>query len=132
LLEGVGFSIRHNLEAMKDEGMEIKRILAVGGGALNLPWMQMVSDISGIAQMIPEPQAGAPYGDAFLAGVGAGLFASSAEAARWVKPGRTFQPDTAAFAAYEPLYRIYRDLYTANQPLMSRLTTIQRARGDYT
>ena len=81
LLEAVGYGIRHNLDAMRGEGMAPARILAVGGGTLNRAWMQMVSDIAGIEQHIPAQQIGAAYGDAFLAGVGVGLFPDTSAAA---------------------------------------------------
>ena len=80
LLESVGYGIRHNLDAMRAEGMAPARILAVGGGTLNRAWMQMVSDIAGIEQHIPAQQIGAAYGDAFLAGVGIGMFGGTRDA----------------------------------------------------
>ena len=73
---------------MKDEGAELHRILAVGGGTLNPLWMQIVSDIANIEQHIPEQQIGASYGDALLAGVGVGLYDSISDATRRVKINR--------------------------------------------
>jgi xylulokinase len=58
LLEGVGYSVRHNLETMQALGLHPLRLLAVGGGAQNRPWMQMVSDIAGITQIIPAQNPG--------------------------------------------------------------------------
>ena len=126
LLESVAFGIRHNLDQMKEEGAEPKRILAVGGGAYNPLWMQIVSDVAGIEQHIPEQQIGASYGDAFLAGVGVGLFSGTAEAARWVKIKQVVRPESSAHRKYEDHYRIYRELYTTTAPLMARLTTLVR------
>jgi xylulokinase len=83
--------------------------------------MQMVSDIAGIAQDIPGEQSGASYGDAFLAGVGAGLFRSTSEVRRWVRPGRTVHPEAGARAVYDGSYRIYRELYRRNSGLMREL-----------
>jgi xylulokinase len=54
LLESVGYGIRHNIDKMNEEGIYPQRILAVGGGVQNLAWMQMVSDIAGIEQHIPD------------------------------------------------------------------------------
>jgi xylulokinase len=121
LLEGVGYSIRHNLEALAEQGCRAERILAVGGGARNPAWMQMVSDIAGIAQDLPGKHTGAGYGDAFLAGVGVGLFRGTGEVRRWVRPGRTVRPDAGPRAAYDACYRIYRELYRRNAGLMHEL-----------
>ncbi len=124
ILESVGFGIRHNIDKMKEEGAQPKRILAVGGGTYNPLWMQIVSDIANIEQHVPEQQIGASYGDAFLAGIGVGCFSSTAEAARWVKIKSAIKPDPEAHARYEDYYQIYRELYTRNQPLMQRLTRL--------
>lgn len=124
VLEGIGHSIRHNINALQEEGTSPQRILAVGGGALNLAWMQIVSDIANIEQHIPTEQIGASYGDAFLAGIGIGMFNSTAEAARWVKIKRVVQPDPEAHVLYREVHRIYRDLYAQTAESMHRLSQL--------
>ncbi len=121
LLEGVGYSIRHNLEAMAEEGAVVRRILAVGGGTLNPLWMQMISDIADVELHIPAEQIGAAYGDAFLAGVGIGVFKDTTEATQWVNVGRIVRPDQAAHATYNGFYGIYRDLYRQTAGLMEKI-----------
>ena len=78
LLESIGFGVRHNVEGMLGIYLP-KRILAVGGGVKNLAWMQLISDIANIEMAIPDQQIGSSYGDAFLAGVGVGLFSNLGE-----------------------------------------------------
>ena len=124
VLESVGFGIRHNMERMREEGAGPGRILAVGGGTCNPLWMQIVSDIAGVEQHIPEQRIGAAYGDAFLAGVGIGLFSGISEAGRWVRIGAVVRPDQAAGRAYSGYYEIYRNLYEATAPLMKRLASL--------
>jgi xylulokinase len=126
ILESVAYSIRHNIEAMAAEGCRATRILAVGGGTRNAPWMQMVSDIAGITQVIPEQQIGASYGDAFLAGIGVGLFRDTGEVRRWVRPKGTMVPNAAARASYDGLYRVYRELYPRNADAMRTLGELTR------
>ena len=60
--------MRHNLETMSDMGALPRRLVAVGGGAKNPLWLQIVSDVSGLPQDVPERTIGASYGDAFMAG----------------------------------------------------------------
>jgi xylulokinase len=124
VLESVGFSIRHNIEALSAEGCSAARILAVGGGTRNAGWMKMVSDIAGIEQVVPARQAGASYGDALLAAVGAGVFRGTAEAARWVRPGLAVRPDPARRPVYDAGYRLYRELYESNRELMRKAALI--------
>jgi len=54
-LESIGFGVRHNIEAILDAGGSIDRIVAVGGGAQGGLWTQIVSDVTGCAQVIPGP-----------------------------------------------------------------------------
>ena len=121
LLESVGYGIRHNLDAMRAEGMAPARILAVGGGTLNRAWMQMVSDIAGIEQHIPAQQIGAAYGDAFLAGVGIGLFGGACDAGRWVQVQEIVRPTASTHAIYSRYYQVYRDVYRETVGSMHRL-----------
>ena len=118
LLEGVGFGLRHNLEALQAEGVRAERILGVGGGTKNLAWMQIISDIVNASIAIPAIQIGAAYGDAFMAGVGAGCFNDLSEVTRWVKPGMTIQPQADRHQKYQAHYSLYRDLYLQTRELM--------------
>lgn len=122
LLEGVGFGIRHNLEVMGEEGVKPGRILATGGGTKNSLWLQIVSDISRVELAIPEQQIGASYGDAFMAGVGIGLFKSLTEVNQWVKMEKIVKPDLKTHEEYALPYRLFRSLYEATKPFMHELS----------
>jgi xylulokinase len=124
LLESVGFAIRHNLEVMKAEGIQPARFLAVGGGTQNRAWMKMVCDIVGIPQAIPSQRLGACYGDAFLAGVGVGLFSSTQEISRWLEPAELILPDMGLHSFYDEYYAIYKELYSQNAGSMNKLSLL--------
>ncbi|MGZ9166169.1 MAG: FGGY-family carbohydrate kinase [Anaerolineales bacterium] len=126
LLESVGFGIRHNADGMRAASIYPKRILAVGGGTQNLAWMQIISDIADIEMAIPSQQVGSSYGDAFLAGVGVGLFSSLGDIRKWVRYTHTIIPNPDVTAGYQPLYRIYRELYNQTRGLMSDLSALYR------
>ena len=126
LLESVAYGIRHNVELMKEEGVEAKRILAVGGGSKNLEWLHIVSDVANIAMDVPEQQIGASYGDAFMAGVGVGVFKDLSEITRWVKMRHEIQPDQTVQQEYQLNYEIFRELYTTTAPLMHKLSDAER------
>jgi sugar (pentulose or hexulose) kinase len=49
-LEGTAYGVRHNLETMSAMGAPPRRLVAVGGGAKNPLWLQIVSDVSGLPQ----------------------------------------------------------------------------------
>lgn len=120
LLEGVGFGVRHNLEAFAEIGARVDRVVAVGGGAQTDTWLQIVSDITGRQQQVPLVTIGASYGDAFLAGRAAGLLGAEAIHA-WVKPGRLIEPNAANGAVYDPMYLQYRKLYDSCKDVMHAL-----------
>jgi xylulokinase len=122
ILEGVGYGIRHNLEVMEEEGVKPRRILATGGGTKNDLWMQIVSDITRVNLSIPKEQIGASYGDAFMAGVGIGLFNNLTEIDHWVQIGKIVQPDLEASRKYDFNYRLSRSLYENTKPLMHELS----------
>jgi hypothetical protein len=73
VLEGVGYGVRHNLQTFAAIGARVERVVAVGGGTQTDTWLQIVSDICGVPQIVPAVTVGASFGDAFLAGCAAGL-----------------------------------------------------------
>ncbi|MFB9994700.1 FGGY-family carbohydrate kinase [Deinococcus oregonensis] len=120
VLEGVGYGIRHNIEAFRDLGADVRRVVAVGGGAKTRTWLQIVSDISGEAQQLPETTVGASYGDAFLAGIAAGVL-TRADLASWVRPADMILPTAALKPDYDRLYGLYRDLYAGSRDVLHAL-----------
>ena len=124
LLEGVGFGIRHNIDAMGEEGVPPQRILAVGGGTKNSLWLQIVSDIANIEQRVPDQQYGACYGDAFMAGVGIDFFDDTADCVQWVDYRHIVRPRSDVGKAYDAQYEIYRQVYEETASSMHRLAQL--------
>ena len=113
-LEGTAFGVRHNLETMAAMGAPLRRLVAVGGGAKNRLWLQIVSDACGLPQTVPERTIGAAYGDAALAGLAVGTVAGLDALARdWVAVATTLEPRAPEGRVYDDYYRVYRHLYEA-------------------
>ncbi|UCF90444.1 MAG: FGGY-family carbohydrate kinase [Desulfobacterales bacterium] len=127
ILESVGFGIRHNVEVMREEGVIPQRILAVGGGTQNPLWVQIVADIGDIELTLPQQLIGASYGDAFMAGVGVGLFKDLTQITRWVKFDRVVTPNREAHRAYARNYKIFRALYASTKSLMHDLSDSRKS-----
>jgi xylulokinase len=123
LLEGAAYEVRHNLEVMTGVGIAPRRLVAVGGGTKSSLWTQIVTDVAGVAQVIPETTVGASYGDALLAGLGSGLVSRDAP---WNRPAATLVPDLATADRYAELYAVYRDLYPATRELAHAAARVQR------
>ncbi len=121
VLEGVAYGIRHNIETFQSIGAEVKRIVAVGGGTKSATWLQIVSDVTGVSQIVPDVTIGASYGDAFLAGLAAGILKPS-DLQTWVKPGATISPDVRVKARYDQTYADYLLLYERTRDIVHRLS----------
>jgi xylulokinase len=112
ILEGTAYGVRHNLETFADMGAPPKRLVSVGGGANNRLWLQIVTDVTGEPQVVPERTVGASYGDAMLAALATGLVPDVETLLKqWVKVAEILEPDTERHARYNEYYRVYRDLY---------------------
>ena len=123
LLEATAYGARHVLEAMADAGASTDRSFAVGGGTTGGLWPQIISDVTGLRQEITEQSVGACYGDAMLAGVGAGLVA---EDAQWSARTGVVEPNPAAREVYDAYYADYRELHRATVGLQHAMAARQR------
>jgi xylulokinase len=130
-LEGTAYGVRDNLETMSTMGAPPKRLVAVGGGARNPLWMQIVSDVSGLPQDVPERTIGASYGDAFIAGLAAGIVSGSHALERdWVKLAMRLQPNPDLRSTYDAYYQVYRDLYESAKDELHTLAKLGAASGE--
>jgi xylulokinase len=121
-LEATAFGVRHNVETMAGAGAIARRVVAVGGGTQGDLWPQIVSDVTGLEQVIPTVTIGASFGAAFLA---AGLV-GSADIEVWNPTLRTVVPDGRASATYDEFYALYRSLYPATADVSHALAQFQR------
>jgi len=120
-LEATAYAVRHNIEVLREAGVEVRELVGAGGGLLGRLWPTIVSDVTGLPQTVPSVTIGACYGSAFLA---AGLVAGPGDGVdlgAWNPPAARIEPDPAATAAYEPGYRDYRELYEATKAVVHRL-----------
>jgi xylulokinase len=128
ILEGTAFGVRQNIDAMADMGAMPKRIIAVGGGTANQLWLQIVSDATGLRQIVPEQTIGASYGDAFLAGLACGAIGDrSAIRDQWVSIKSQIAPNPQNADVYEQTYNVYRGLYPAMREQMHKLSRLGTA-----
>jgi len=124
-LEGTAYGVKDNVEVMAAMGADPKRIVAVGGGTQNPLWLQIVSDVSGKAQFVPEKTIGASYGDAFLAGVATGIVRNrDAINQDWVKLSRVIEPNGNLDAIYAEYHEIYKSLYQSTRLEMHHLARL--------
>jgi xylulokinase len=127
LLEGTAFGIRHILETMRASGAAIERVVAVGGGATSRLWLEIVSNVAGISQLVPAQTVGASYGDAFLAGVATGVVDDVSALDRdWVRMTGRIDPTPATASAYDEFYALFGELYRGSAATVHALARRQR------
>lgn len=124
ILEGISYGIEHHFDIMEQIGARPTEVVAVGGGTKSPLWLQCVSDVTQMQQRVPAVTTGAAYGDAFLAGLGAGLFESYNEIHNWLRDIRTVDPDPSKAELYRQYYDIYLQLYRQNKDLMHKVRAL--------
>ena len=122
-LEATAMGVRHNVDALRAAGGDIRRVVAVGGGTQGDLWTQVVSDVTGLTQELPTTTVGASYGGAFLA---AGLVAD-VSIDDWNPVLAQRVPDPALADLYAARYDAYRELYRATRPVVHALAREGRA-----
>ena len=123
LFEGVAYSLRDCLGAIQAMGLPVKRAFLIGGGAKSELWSRIVCDVFNLPVAIPKP-GDASFGAALLAGVGAGIFASSAEAVRQcLHIDRELVPDPVAAAEYDRDFARYLAIHDALAPIYDGTAT---------
>jgi xylulokinase len=122
ILEGLTYELRINLDLLRDGGVAIDVLRAIGGGARSELWLQLKADITGIPVVTPRITEAAAFGAALLAGTGAGLFASAeAGAEQFLELTDRYEPDPDRHDAYTRQYELYREVYPAVAPISHRL-----------
>lgn len=112
VLEGVAYSLEHNLRTAAETGIEIGTLNAMGGSANSLLWTQIKADVTGKCIQVPTSDTATTLGAALLAGVGCGLYKDYEEAvSSTVRITRTHQPNSKNHQTYQRYMELYLKLY---------------------
>ncbi|QVK19843.1 FGGY-family carbohydrate kinase [Mycoplasmatota bacterium] len=120
ILEGIGFAISQHMDVFESARIETKVIRSVGGGTKNKDWLQIVSDISGYEQEVPDISIGASFGDALLAGIGTGHIVSRSDINHWIKKIEKIVPDSKKTSKYKEIKHQFHELYYSTKELMNK------------
>ena len=114
LIEATAFGTRVIVEQYRSFGIPISRVMAAGGIARKDPlMMQIYADVLNIPMAVSTATQAGALGSAVYAAVAGGLYPTVTDAADAMaaKVERVYTPSTEAVAAYEGLYRRYRELH---------------------
>jgi xylulokinase len=113
VLDGVAFAFRDSLEALKDAGSNVKRVMAVGGGTKSELWLKIIATVLGVPVDLPVAgEVGGAFGAARM-GLMAATGASYVSVCTKPKIAKTIMPDLKAKPAYDAAYARYTKLYPA-------------------
>lgn len=119
VMEGVGYSLRHNLETAEEAGASVGHLRAMGGSANSHVWTQLKADITGKRMEVPASDTATTFGAAILAGVGTGVYSGFEEAVlRTIAVTRVHEPNEERKAVYDKGYQAYREVYQRLEPMM--------------
>lgn len=129
ILEGIALAVRHILDTFTAAGIPVDILRSAGGGTIHPLGLQIVSDVTGLAQEVPVEQIGASYGAAFLAARAVGLIPAREAGARepvsdgWFRVASTVRPDPANVTLYTDRYDLFRRLYRDTRAISHALAT---------
>lgn len=112
VMEGVSYSLTDCKNILNEMGVEIKDMMACGGGGTSRVWRQMLADMYGCNVNTINTQQGPALGAAVLAGVGCGIFESVEKACKkYIKINSICKPINENSQTYMKYYKLYNKLY---------------------
>ena len=122
IIEGLTYELRLNLDLLRQGGVKIDVLRAIGGGAKSKLWLQLKADITGIPVVTPKITEAAGFGASILAGVGAGVYSSAADAAdNFLELSDTYWPDPVRQEKFSRKFEIYKQIYQSLKPIHHQL-----------
>jgi len=110
VMEGVAFAMGRDAGIFRERGLDVDKVLSVGGGTRNELWNEIKAGVLNLPlEISPEPEAGIK-GCALLGAAGVGLIGDPAEeAVRRRVSSRTVSPTEAE--AYAPAQHEFNRIY---------------------
>ena len=113
-LEGETYEMKLALDCVSEAGIEVSRIITVGGGSASSLWMQLRADIFDQELFIPEISEAGVLGSAILCYINLGMYDSILQAQEdIVRYKHTYKPKEKNVAVYRNNYDVYKQLYSA-------------------
>ncbi len=125
-MEGVAHSLRHNMEEAVKAGIKLDDICyIVGGPARSDLWTKIFADVTGYGMKRLDRDVEATFGDAFLAGLGVGVFKDPLEIKSWLNFRETQMCEAENHKKYSAGFKLYKKLYEQTKDIMAEVSAIQ-------
>ena len=114
VMEGVGFGLRDSLELIKQQGVKVKEVRAIGGGAKSRCWVQILADVLGEEISLLDIEEGPAFGATLIAGVGVNVYEDFEQAEdNIIRVKERISPESANTRLYNEFYQMYKRLYVS-------------------
>ncbi len=126
ILEGVCLYQAEATRLLEKEAQtNIKKVVAIGGGASSPLWVQMMADAMGKQITVSNTIEASSLGAAMIAGYGVGWFGSIEAAAESMKgDSETVSPDAQVKKIWDRLLEIYGRIYADNERTFNDLEAL--------
>jgi sugar (pentulose or hexulose) kinase len=112
--EGVAFSLRAGLDAIRASGATVTSLKLAGGGSVDVRWRQLLADALNVELHAVDCPNAAPRGAAILGGMASGHWQAADLAA--LAPGATWVAAPQGDTALAERYARFLDLYGRVEP----------------
>ncbi len=112
LVEGVAFDLYSNVKIAQQAGVKLDSLILNGGPAKSRLWTQITANVVNLPLAIPDIGEAAPFGDAILAGVGAGIYPDPVTPVKAiVRIRETIEPDAKIHERYDEFFGLWGQVY---------------------
>jgi xylulokinase len=112
MMEAVAYAMYDSYRLIRESGLALSSPMVMNeGGAVSRLWRQIVTDVFGTPTVLVARRTGAPFGDAVLAGVAAGVFADFGVAKDWTELVEPLAPDESNHERYMEYFAFFKGLY---------------------
>ena len=129
VMEGVTYALNQCIELCGEMGLHCDNaIVASGGGARSLPWLQIQADVFGLPVKVAESEEQACLGAVIAAGVASGVYKDLEEGCAMAVRYRDLvvNPDPERHKIYESYYELYKEIFASGGDVFHRLTLLGR------
>lgn len=121
VMEGVAHNMAYIADMLRENGLPLRDVTIIGGGARGALWRQILADAMDARLHVPATLEGATsLGAAITGGVGVGLFDSFETATeRFISIRETHQPKRENTALYRRRRELFVKCYKALEPLFA-------------
>ncbi len=124
VMEGVALGLYDAYETLLEVGAKPERIIAAGGGAKSLLWLQIVADSFNLPVYRLKTGEQAALGAVLLAGSGIGLFEVRDTSLKWADYEEPIAPNGQQNAVFHELLGIFRSAYVKHRADFGRLSQL--------